>query len=1187
MKIISLESEHIIPSHLYVITMGCGTLIRLDDLENAGISYVPCTYEQPLLKFANLWDKEKQITLEEFGTKNAWVLPHMQGVQIFTGKPTRRKSHGNPTLYLIDTDIERRLIDRYPKHFEKILTLYRSACDRTPTEIETKSEGYRLSAFCEALGQKVFYKDKQAQGDDNKTTLLEFFSRCGMSRIDDRYKMKSGSLLDIPVIPKSTLLEIRVIAQEIGHENQTSFKASTAKYINLNNFDIHDLDYDDKGRSQYLPARFCPMTDHSDADRPTVRYYRYGELGRCYNCGDSWKTTQTRKNTETEQERIQRLLEQAPPPPKVQEKPSYPHFTPEQRIIAQKILKADANAGWNGATPIWTTKYEYLNKLIPNKFVMNGQPTEIEKRRVWNTIIGKCPECAGDTAYWIDRYLLITGGYCDRCHKDYHIGSYLQYELERTLPNSVISDYQGFMGDDPEFKDFRLFQPNTLTYLGGAMGTGKSTEIRKIAKILANDNLGRTIIAVPRISLARHLAFQYRDLDGYNAWGLWHEGVQRRDRFIGEIGAIVCLPSLPNAMKTVGDDELIHIAIDEIDFSYALTSLAIEQAVQVKECLHYGLKTTGLVVAGQTESTLGLEALIDELAPDNTQGFYNRGIKSESDGKVTLHRIPAQDGKHNALVFSALEAIRSTLIAGETPYVFSTSRRDANILAYFTQDYNPLVYNAYTKRNSAQDALLKNQRIPDDFGLFIGTSAADVGLSFYDERARSIIVASLNHGSRILNSVAQMGARVRNRNPIDNYLTNYDFSLPVAPVENENVALTYENIKQAFCPDIHISKGAAKKRAYSEALQSLADTQPETYIKYHLGTVANRDVVVKDVEFPSEAKINEIKIVRQQINDTEHTNKREHAIRLLENGNLKSLSEIRSIETMTTEARMGNELATKIAICIGWQGNSDEQLNDTDTNLAIKIINTGIDPDTLIKQRRGFSVVHYTDWTKLQLADEFTKRESTAISCDFVVGEILKTLLTKIAGQVWTTEALAEVATTSLQETNLLSRLQTGHAGVYEYKRARFLHCGDPDYVVNWTRQFISRWYPMQVAKSNDNYALVKSKEYDLRIDAFYTYLRAKGFEGERAQSSFKETVLKNNLRTQAEQMRYDGATYKEIAEATGKHLQTIKLWCKEVKTPLQRKRERAIKMANHGIDISTIAAELGEKRQLIWKWIS
>lgn len=1177
-------------SQLYTITLKCGTSIQLRDLERAGISYIPCTHEKPLFKFAHLWDREKQITLETFGTKKAWILPHMQGVQIFTGKPTFRKSNGNLILYLLDIDIEKRLIDKYPSHYEKILTLYRSACDRTPTEIETKSNGRRLSAFCEALGLKVLYKDKQTHEDDEKTMLLEFFSRCGMSRIDDRYSMLSGSLLDIPIIPKSALLEIRAIIQEIGLENNTNFKASAAKYVDLDNFDIHDLDYDDKGRSQYLPARFCPITDHRDGDRPTVRYYRQGKLGRCYNCGESWKTTQTLSNTDTEQERIQRLIEQAPPPPKVKEQPSYPYWTPEQRIIAQEILKADADAGWHGSTPLWTPKYEYLNKLIPNKFAMNGQPSEVEKRRVWHTIIGKCPECSGDTAYWIDRYLLILGGYCDRCHKDFYIGSYLQYELERKLPNSIVSDFQGFMGNDPEFQDFRLFQPGTLTYLGGAMGTGKSTEIRKIAKILADAGIGRIIIVVPRISLARHLAFQYRNIDGHTAWGLWHEGVQSRERFIGHIGAIVCLPSLPNAINMVNDDELIHIAIDEIDFSYALTSLAIEQAVQVKECLRNVLKTTGLVVAGQTESTLGLEALIYELEPDNVQGFYNRGIKSEIDGKVTLHRIPAQESKHNALVSSALDAIYSALTAGETPYVFSTSRRDNDILAHFTNDHKPLLYNAYTKRNSAQDALLKNQRIPGDFGLFIGTSAADVGLSFYDERARTIIVASLNHGSRLLDSVAQMGSRVRNRNSIDICLTDYDFSLPIAPSENENVALTYENIKQAFNPDIHINKGAAKKRAYSEALQSLADTQPNIYIQHHLGTIANRDVILKEVDTISETQVECVKIIRKQLTETERTEKKEHAIRLLENSTLKSLAEIRSIVTMTPQARMGNELATKIAICIGWHGDSDEQLNDTDTELAIKLINADIDPNTLTKQRRGFSVVHYREWAILHFADALINRESTAIQYDFFISEILNTLLTKIEGQVWTDETLAKTVITEIKKTNQLSRLQAGYAGTHEYKRARFLHCADTDYVINWIRNFISRWYPMRIAKSHNNYALVKAKTYDLRIDAFHAYITAKGFEGEPVQSSFKDTHLprpENKVRTQAEQMRYDGATYKEIASATGKHPNTISIWCKEIKTPLQRKREQAIKMANHGIRPEKIVEELDVDRSTVWSWIS
>lgn len=299
--------------HIYSVRMACGTRISLADIETAGISYVPCSHEKPLFKFATLWDREQQITLRSFGTKNAWILPNMKGVQIFTGRPTHRKVDGI-TRYLLDIDIEKRLIERYPTHFEKILGVYRVACDRTPTEVTTKSDGCRLSAFCDTLGAKVFYKDKVVDADDSKTMLLEFFSRCGMSRIDNRYSMVSGSLLDIPIIPKETLHEIRAIIQEIGNENETDFRASQAKYVNLDNLDIHELDYDEKGKSQYLPARHCPMTDHRDADRQTVRYFNFGKIGRCYNCGESWKTTKDSPpiHVPTDDD-IKHIIDQAPP----------------------------------------------------------------------------------------------------------------------------------------------------------------------------------------------------------------------------------------------------------------------------------------------------------------------------------------------------------------------------------------------------------------------------------------------------------------------------------------------------------------------------------------------------------------------------------------------------------------------------------------------------------------------------------------------------------------------------------------------------------------------------------------------------------------------------------------------------------------------------------------------------------
>ena len=101
-------------------------------------------------------------------------------------------------------------------------------------------------------------------------------------------------------------------------------------------------------------------------------------------------------------------------------------------------------------------------------------------------MLGICDICGAKTAQWIDTYLLTAGVYCDGCHKDYPLGSYLELELNRKLPNSIISEYQGFLGDDPEFADFRLWEPGTLTHLGAAMSTGKSTEIdSRLARVSA------------------------------------------------------------------------------------------------------------------------------------------------------------------------------------------------------------------------------------------------------------------------------------------------------------------------------------------------------------------------------------------------------------------------------------------------------------------------------------------------------------------------------------------------------------------------------------------------------------------------------------------------------------------------------------------------------------------------------
>ena len=619
---------------MHEVRLACETVYTLQQFEDARLSYVPCTHNTPIFKFGHLWDTERQVTRASYGKQfNTWKLSGMQGVQLMTGKPSYRLVDGKPE-YLTDIDIEARLLDRYPEHAERILKIYHEACRGEPCIIKTKSDGRRLSAFTPLYGPKVPFTDKVKDGThDTKTMLLEFFSQMGLSRLDNRYALLEGSLLAIPSLPTEALREIRAIVFEIG-DVASQHRKSTKVVDASQDYDDLEIIYGADGTSQAFSNVYCRSRIRThDSGRATVQFFKNAdgsEIGHCVGCNGTW----IRKKAQ--QPSIGKIIAEAPV---FQDsyKQSFRHFTPEENTVIRTFLHEDPDAGWIESIPAWITKYEKLHPLT-GEFALNGQPAEVEKRRVWHSQFTRCDECGGITAKWIDRYHLTSGKYCNDCHKDYPIGSYLEYELNRKLPNAIISNNDAtYLGEDPEFADFRLWEPGTLTYLGAAMGTGKSTEIYSEMARLAQQGIGKGIIAVPRISLARFLAHYLQGRDGYRAWGLWHEGVPSGNKFIGHAGAICCLPSLP-AVLAEADGAKVYIAIDEIDFAYNLLSLTITQATRVKQILRRALQETGLVVAGQTESTLALEAFAEEIEAEQVQGFYKNA--TPTDNVVTAYKYP-------------------------------------------------------------------------------------------------------------------------------------------------------------------------------------------------------------------------------------------------------------------------------------------------------------------------------------------------------------------------------------------------------------------------------------------------------------------------------------------------------------------------------------------------------------------
>ena len=1190
------------------ITLKCGTVLRLADLETAGLSYVPCGQvdgeDQPLFAYAHLWGNKRHVTLASYGKKaNTWTLDQMTGVQLMTGTPTYRTA--SPLYYhLVDVDIEKHLIDDYPEIVDRILALYRSGCEGTPCIVETKSAGLRLSAFSPYLDRKRSFEDEGGM-------LLEFFSEKGLSRLDDRYAMVEGSVLDMPVLPKTVLQEIHAVISKIVTEN----KAQTGERKTVSESQIGDLhiEWGSDGRSQFFSAQHCQASSHKTT-RNTVRFTKLADGsidGKCFNCGETWWETPPT---------IQQTLEKAPPPIDMYTR-SFAHWTEEERIVVKEIIGVSPDAGWNEGIPAFATRFENLHP-ITGEFALNGQPNEVEKRRVWSTQFGKCDNCGDITADWVDRYLLTAGRYCNSCHADTPIGSYLEWELARKLPNSIVSEYQGYLGDDPEFQDFRLWQPEMLTHLGAGMSTGKSTEIYKAIVSLAMQKLGRGIIASPRISLARFLAHQLRKRHGNRAWGLWHEGSGASEQFIGSYGAIVCLPSLGRAVSQAYEHGLdtsdLYIAIDEVDFGYSLLSLAVHQAAAVKKCLLDIFLATGLVLSGQTESTLALEAFASELGCENIQGFYNTAPRA--DGIVEMRKYPAVEGKNALVLAGAIESIEAALAEAHNVYVFCSSRRDSDIIAERFANYAPVCYNAYTKGDPRCDAVLKNQRLPDGNRLFIGTSAAGVGISILDPKAKTIIVAGLNHGSRGTSMLVQKAVRDRGRRGIELHHTDYNSALPIRPRETERVSLFHEEIKQLENQYAHLPENAVKKVSRSLALSTLADHQLEAFVNHHLGEVGNMQVVQVNAFLPDETEVEWVTEQRREAIKTERESKCKLAVEYLTNRDLYTTREIRvrsNRGSFTQTEQIAHEYVNGLARAVGWN-DTDGILDDTNIEVAIELSKENIQPERLEKLRRGYLAVHYPQWVTAVFEKELEEartdalnagegRELTAITDDRFLGEVLKALLDRLKGEVFNSDArlataIREVLDTVSHGQTLFGRIKQGGLGAKAYRRGRFLKVAGDAFVINWARTFIKEFYPATLSKRGSSYSLVHDKKTTLILASFKCWL-ARHIDSEvpELKTCFEQIESQIELKTQVRARRKAGALLEAIAAEFDISIYTASEWCKDIKvaketvrgkaakrrTEKEALKQQAIEMENSGMERKDIATALGVNKATITRWLS
>ena len=956
------------------ITLKCGTQYPLESIEVAELSYVPCGIvegeEQPLLKFSQYWGKRRQVKRTTYGRKwNAWTTSQMTGVQIMTGQPSYRLVNPKGYIYLVVLDVEYRLMVRYPEIYQGLLVSYGNHLDGDPCVIGSKSGGRHLYGYSSYCGPKLSYSDKVEDGD-LKTMLFEVFSDKGLVRITDDYEMLKGSVVNIPILSQEGLREMCKAVETVGETQTSRTSSEVVERSRTEGIDV-EIQWDENGWSQLLPTQYCGHGVSHASNRNEVRLIRRPDgsiIGICHNCDSHkyWieKEADTARKPpppppellEPGDPKLQKILAAAPQI-EVRERPSYPYWSPEARVVV-KSMGLDPDAGYiatgkNGhLAPAWVRNYSYIHNTT-GKFALNGQPEEIMKHRVWFTTFDS--HQSHRVARWVDIYQLTHGTYNPVTHEDLQQGSYLEIELERKLENPIDLYRSQYVWDDPDFQaNLPLHQPDTLTLLSCAMATGKTFSYMRDGRqrLESNPNL-RLIWIFPTISLAEQMhtfanAQPQLDEDGQRkpgnigfgrgAFGLYVTGnSMSSERKIGWAGAICCLPSLPRVMHDLyedrGEGAKTLIVIDEVDFVYEQFLLDVESAPYTKDIFRNSVAEEGLVIAGQTEFPIAAEHLRNELDAERFRTFYKTARPAK--GVVSLCEVPNVEGKTLMGLTHLAENITQHLAAGRNVYVFCKERREAYVLAEIPAiaRYHPILYTGHVKGDSRSRYLFQTGRMPAGERVFITTAAAAVGLSFQDPRGVTEITTGLHNG--FINAKESVQESTRNRSLTDVYIRHARFNLPLptTPTESEEISLLHESQKAAEGYG-KLSEHGVRRIGAIEGLKSLTTHQYPTFVKHHLQHTAGMEVIDVGIMPPDDANLAAIRELRSQQIKDDRSLSEVRAVEILQSiktakqsGDPKD-SQLMSQHSIAITTRHSTDrieirshmLATKTLIALGWRG---------------------------------------------------------------------------------------------------------------------------------------------------------------------------------------------------------------------------------------------------------------------------
>ena len=798
-----------------------------------------------------------------------------------------------------------------------------------------------------------------------------------------------------------------------------------------------------------------------------------------------------------------------PPIPDNHQQPSFPYHTPEEHLLWQQI-GIDPNAGWNSdGIPAFTTNYRNLEPFT-GEFPNNGQPPEVNKRRNWSTAIFRCDHCGSTAAYWIDRWELRQGYYCDGCHADHKGTSYLAYELNRKPCDATISNFMGYIANDPLLKDEALWG-HGIFHLGAPMGSGKTTLIYQRAREAAESG-ALTIIIVPRISLAQAVHAELRE-DTTLGWSLHHEGSEKAkpksEKWrLGQFGAVATIGMLPHLLQVIQQrhrERTVRIFIDEIDFtsSLMLSDIFKKMSAEIKETLKAIVEAQGIVTAGQTALTIALEAVAKELnAP--LKGYYT--APKIPDTTATLHIVDSHstDQPKNRLTQAVIDQIQHLIDnTNKNVYIFCDERRTAQIIASLFPKIT-LLYDRYHRDSPEARDLLRKKKLPDGKKILVSSNAIDVGISIEDENAETIVLSVLNPltvGS--YDSVVQRCMRNRQKPPLAIYLLNYQNALPLSP----SIATAFQSAhtNRLLNENESVPKGLIERLGRQQGMNSLVDNQPTTFISFHLKqagfSVQSSSLDIEDFDFEM------VQARRKMIKDTEDEAIKESASKMLNPETMLMESEIRQRGWESAQPAPINQLAHEHANAIlrhcGWTGSVDRFVDEANTiakentqafedagvdaemwetaRLAV-----GISPEKINRWKRGYIALHFPDAAASE-SEEKREYEPHHRHNDKGLSILLESLLSKIPRSPSPVEtigqALIDAAQADFGYEKISQLMRNGTISPSMAKQVRFILLGKDapptDRHFQFVKKFINEYYPARIAKTEEKYQLAAPKNTD------------------------------------------------------------------------------------------------------------